>query len=164
MEALRTWGISLTAAAVVCMAVEILAPQTPVKKMLNLLIGVFFLSAIFSPVLIKAGIGEIEFQYGKITQNSENVKEATDELTDDLIIHYTQNALIDQLDLNFKNIGVFGAQIEIFINITEDTGIFINSAVVSVPQTYKAAEPEIRKIIENTVGNNYTLNFVNNPE
>lgn len=164
MDVLKTWGISLTAAAVVCMAVEILAPKTPLKKMLNLLISVFFLSAIFSPLLIKAGLGDLEFEYGKVMENSEFVKESTDELTDDLIVHYTQKALTEQLQVNFNNIGVFDTEIEIFININEDTGIFINSAVVNVPETYKTAKPEMEKIIENTVGSNYTLNFVKNPE
>ncbi|MCL2023271.1 MAG: hypothetical protein FWG82_02750 [Oscillospiraceae bacterium] len=49
MEFLRTWMLSVTAAALAGMLVHILAPSGGTKKTLRMVVTVFFLTAFFLP-------------------------------------------------------------------------------------------------------------------
>ncbi len=147
MADIKLWAISLCVAALAGAIMHILAPKTSLEKMMRLVIGVFFLSCIISPVLSKLPDIKLTFS-GKADQSLTEVQERLLSTVD----KQTESSMITQVESLLAQKGVTAENISFEYNTADKNRISISQIDVVISPDYADREAEIREYISGKTG------------
>ena len=128
MEAIRAWGGALCAAALGCTAVQLLAPSGGLGKVFRLVVNTFFLCCMLMPLCTAGRFAALNVE---LLPN-----EVVSELLADTVTEQLQTQVCDTVEAltrqAFAERGVETEKIEVYTDISEDGGIYIQRVAVTV--------------------------------
>ncbi len=154
MADLKLWAISLCAAALAGAIMHMIVPNTSLEKMMRLVIGVFFLSCIISPVLARlpdldlGASGKAEQQ---VVQIQEGLLRTIDGQVDSQMKAVVRTLLMQK--------GIAPENISFEYNTADKNRISISQIDVMLSPEYTAHEAEIREYINGQTGITTILSF-----
>ncbi len=148
------WAVSLCMAAIAGAIIHMLAPNTSLEKLMRLVIGVFFLSCIISPVLTK--LPDLKLTVStKAEQNLAEVQEGLLSAVDDQM----QNTMETEVGLLLDKKGITPENISFGYNTVDKNRISISQIDVVLSPDYAVRETEIREYISDKTGIATVLTF-----
>ncbi len=154
MADIKVWAVSLCVAAIAGAIMHMLAPNTSLEKLMRLVIGVFFLSCIVSPVLTKLPDMTLTVS-GKAEQRLAEVQDGLMSAVDNQM----ETGMVDQIGLLLNKKGVTPENISFEYNTADKNRISISQIDVVLSPDYAMRETEIRDYINDKTGIATVLTF-----
>ncbi len=154
MADIKVWAVSLCVAAIAGAIIHMLVPNTSLEKLMRLVIGVFFLSCIISPVLTRLPDMKLSVS-GKAEQH---LAEVQGDLTS-AVDGQMQNGMETEVSLLLDKKGVTPENISFGYNTVDKNRISISQIDVVLSPEYAVRETEIREYISDKTGISTVLTF-----
>ena len=137
METLQSWALCITFSAVGALLVHALVPKGATEKAIRVMISLFLLSAILSPFLSGKGITLTLPDQEKIN------------LT---LVQQARQKIEEAAKLSLAEIGVTEAEIQVDMDIAEDSIISITELKVFLSDVQAGRERLIQEALEKKLG------------
>lgn len=159
MEAIRQWAFSLCAAGVACSLIQITAPKTPTRKLLQLTVSTFFLCAIFAPIIIPSTSFELDLRIDDSLNRAQSIAEDMRSGLNEDIRNITEQTLAAQIADDLKKAGIKVIKITLNINTLVDQSIEIYGVEILAEREYSAREPEIIALLKDNFNLKVTVKY-----
>lgn len=153
MGDIRAWAMGVCAAAIACGVAQMILPKSGIQKVFNITISVFFLTCLFSPVLLSAGLGSLDIappdaMLDDIQQRATRLEETQQQQTEHFAVETVRQQARDVLE----SLSVYDSKI--YINIHDDGmgGISISECEIWLDEIYFPRHDEIRTELKATLG------------
>ena len=140
METLQSWALCITFSAVGALLVHALVPKGATEKAIRVMISLFLLSAILSPFLSGKGI-TLTLQV-----------EAAQEKINLTLVQQARQKIEEAAKLSLAEIGVTEAEIQVDMDIAEDSIISITELKVFLSDVQAGRERLIQEALEKKLG------------
>ena len=147
METLQSWALCITFSAVGALLVHALVPKGATEKAM---ISLFLLSAILSPFLSGKGITLTLPDQG--TGDLEAQVEAAQEKINLTLVQQARQKIEEAAKLSLAEIGVTEAEIQVDMDIAEDSIISITELKVFLSDVQAGRERLIQEALEKKLG------------
>lgn len=144
MTAFKNSAVIVCVCCIVCSIISLVAPLGKMKKIMNLILGMFLLCSMVIPVvgLFDSLPSGFEFD-GTITEyDGENTPDY-----DKMVLNQTADNLVLAADNLLKNEGIEASNIELALKKTDNNSIYISSVVIYITKQYENRAQDISKII-----------------
>ena len=147
MNGVNTWSTLICCASIACILVEFLLPPGKVSKVMNMIIGVFMLSVIITP--LAEGKNMFKFDFDKI-KNDSNLESKFDFLNkvNSQMENLIEDNMIGIVSGVLKDSGIPFKKIEIFMDKNQDNNISINKCKVYIDQNDENLKEKIKNEVE----------------
>ena len=150
MEALQSWALCIVFSAVGALLVHALSPKGATEKAMRVMIALFLLSAILSPFLSGKGI---KFTMPVLDSgNAEDQMEAALEKVNLSLAEQARREIEEKAQQALAEIGIPGAEIQVDMDIADDSIISITELKIFLPHTQEGKERFIQEKLEQTLG------------
>ena len=158
MGAVRQWAFALCAVMVACGMAHMLLPKSNLEKMFRMVISIFFLCAVLSPVIL--GAPEIFFEapalsQAEISERARRVEEVADRQT----INMARKGLEETIAAKLSGRGIKVHDVTINIITNGQNAIELESAVIILDRGEQPRQMEITAELERELGCPVTLQF-----
>lgn len=150
MEALQSWALCITFSAVGALLVHALAPKGATEKAMRVMISLFLLSAILSPLLSGNGITLTLPDQG--TGNLEAQVEAAQQKVNLALAQQARQEIEEAAQLALAEIGVTQVEIQVDMDIADDSIISITELKIFVSDSQAGREGLIQEALEQKLG------------
>ena len=150
METLQSWALCITFSAVSALLVHALVPKGATEKAIRVMISLFLLSAILSPFLSGKGITLTLPDQG--TGDLEAQVEAAQEKINLTLVQQARQKIEEAAKLSLAEIGVTEAEIQVDMDIAEDSIISITELKVFLSDVQAGRERLIQEALEKKLG------------
>lgn len=151
MSVIKTWIFSVCVAAVVGSIVQMLVPSGSMEKVMKVVVGIFFLSCVFVPLVTIIPNIKYDFEIGTAEQVAQ-ISEGMQQIKNEQIIDYANAqisdaiaGLLDRNNINYKKISVD-------YNITTDSSISINEIEITMQNDYNGQAKQATLLLEKETG------------
>ncbi len=144
MTALKNSAVIVCVCCIACSIISLVAPLGKMKKIMNLILGMFLLCSMVIPFvgLFDSFTADFEFDESA-TQYSDDSTDAYNQL----VLEQTADNLVLAADNLLKNEGITASNIELALKKTDNDSIYISSVVIYISEQYEHRAQEITKII-----------------
>lgn len=150
---IKTWAISLCVAALAGAIVQLLTPDTSLKKLMRFVTAAFFLSCLIAPVL--TGLPEIAPAQGKAEQALWEAREGLRGVIDGQMEH----SMLAQVRTLLEEKGVYAENISFSYNTADKNRISITQIDVVLSPSYLGREQELAEYLGGKTGAAAVLTF-----
>ena len=150
METLQSWALCITFSAFGALLVHALVPKGATEKAIRVMISLFLLSAILSPFLSGKGITLTLPDQG--TGDLEAQVEAAQEKINLTLVQQARQKIEEAAKLSLAEIGVTEAEIQVDMDIAEDSIISITELKVFLSDVQAGRERLIQEALEKKLG------------
>ena len=150
METLQSWALCITFSAVGALLVHALVPKGATEKAIRVMISLFLLSAILSPFL--SGKGITLTLPDQCTGDLESQVEAAQEKINLTLVQQARQKIEEAAKLSLAEIGVTEAEIQVDMDIAEDSIISITELKVFLSDVQAGRERLIQEALEKKLG------------
>ena len=150
METLQSWALCITFSAGGALLVHALVPKGATEKAIRVMISLFLLSAILSPFLSGKGITLTLPDQG--TGDLEAQVEAAQEKINLTLVQQARQKIEEAAKLSLAEIGVTEAEIQVDMDIAEDSIISITELKVFLSDVQAGRERLIQEALEKKLG------------
>ena len=147
METLQSWALCITFSAVGALLVHALVPKGATEKAIRVMISLFLLSAILSPFLSGKGI-----TLTLPDQGTGDLVEAAQEKINLTLVQQARQKIEEAAKLSLAEIGVTEAEIQVDMDIAEDSIISITELKVFLSDVQAGRERLIQEALEKKLG------------
>lgn len=124
-------GGIISVCCVICGALGIISPLGNTKKMMNVVIGIFFLAVVLTPFTkISFDFSENLFNF----PNSDEISEEYKDLYDKEVIRTAQDKLCEYADSILKEEGINANDIRIILETDDTGGIYVKEIDIYINQ------------------------------
>lgn len=151
MEAVKQWGFSLCAAMVACGIAHMMLPKSNLEKMFRMVVSVFFICAILSPIVLRDTGLMVDIAFGaevEIADRSGRVAEVADRQTLDRMRADLEKMIADKLSQK----GIKVREVTININTSGQNSVQITSAEVLIASEHREQLDTISVELESELG------------
>jgi hypothetical protein len=155
MEALQSWALCIVFSAVGALLVHALTPKGATEKAMRVMIALFLLSALLSPFLSGKGI-----KLTMPTQDSGDLDaqmKAAVEKVNRSLAQEARREIEEKARQALAEIGVSGAEIQVDMDIAEDSIISITELKIFLPDAQAGKERLIQGELEQRLGCSVTV-------
>lgn len=150
MEALQSWALCIVFSAVGALLVHALTPKGATEKAMRVMLALFMLSAILSPFLSGKGVTlTLPSQDGATAQEQ---MDAALEKVNRSLAEQARAGLEEKAQRALEEMDVTGAEIQVDMDITDDSIISITELKILLPRIQGGKEQMIRDKLEQTLG------------
>lgn len=150
MEALQSWALCIVFSAVGALLVHALTPKGATEKAMRVMLALFMLSAILSPFLSGKGVTlTLPSQDGATAQEQ---MDAVLEKVNRSLAEQARAGLEEKAQRALEEMDVTGAEIQVDMDITDDSIISITELKILLPRIQGGKEHMIRDKLEQTLG------------
>lgn len=157
MEALQSWALCITFSAVGAFLVHALAPKGATEKAMRVMISLFLLSAILSPLLTGKGITLTLPDQG--TGDLDEQVEAVQEKVNLALAQQARQEIEEAAQQALAEIGISEAEIQVDMDIADDSIISITELKVFLSDGQAGRERLIQEALEQKLGCPVTIGF-----
>lgn len=150
MEALQSWAMCIVFSAVGALLVHALAPKGATEKAMRVMVALFVLSAILSPFLSGEGISLTLPSQG--FENMEDQMDAALEKVNRSVAEQARRSIEEQAQSALAQIGITDAEIQVDMDIADNSVISITELKISLPHTHGGQERLVREKLEQALG------------
>ncbi len=144
MTAFRNCAVIVCVCCIACSIISLVAPLGKMKKIMNLILGMFLLCSMVIPVVGLFDSFPSDFKFDEsVSQYSDN----TDDAYNQMVLNKTADNLVLAADNLLKNEGITADNIELALKKTDNDSIYISSVVIYISEQYSHRAQEITKII-----------------
>ena len=144
MTAFRNCAVIVCVCCIACSIISLVAPLGKMKKIMNLILGMFLLCSMVIPVVGLLDSFPSDFKFDEsVAQYSDN----TDDAYNQMVLNKTADNLVLAADNLLKNEGITADNIELALKKTDNDSIYISSVVIYISEQYSHRAHEITKII-----------------
>ncbi len=147
-ESIYICATSLCCCLVVCALIRMIAPSGNTTKILSLVIGVFALCCLVSPVVTL--ISEIDINELNTEQSISNTEFS--QLCDEHVLKTTGDYINSYVDVILKQADISTENIATILGVDENKGIYIRQMNIYINKADMDKADEIKNIISNSVG------------
>ena len=145
METLQSWALCITFSAVGALLVHALVPKGATEKAIRVMISLFLLSAILSPFLSGKGI--------TLTLPDQGTGDLEAQVEINLtLVQQARQKIEEAAKLSLAEIGVTEAEIQVDMDIAEDSIISITELKVFLSDVQAGRERLIQEALEKKLG------------
>ena len=155
MDALKSWAVSLIAAAVAGTFAMIVSPRGSMDKTIRAVIGIFVVAAIFSPLTELKNDGKNFFE--KEAFAFEEEKEA-DENLNEYLLSACKNAVNSEIKKAADELNIPSHQSEIEAYVDDENCIIIQSITIQIPAEYIGKAEKLSENAAERIGAPVTVN------
>ncbi len=138
MEAVKQWVICIIFCSVAAAVVNILTPDSGVKRAVKTVVSTFLLCAFFSPLLTDEKVNFFsslpDFSYYE-SSLSESISE--------VVLQETEKAVKSKVEELLKSLGVEYYAIEVYLNVNSENEIEVCSISLTIDEKHKHREKQI---------------------
>lgn len=145
METLQSWALCITFSAVGALLVHALVPKGATEKAIRVMISLFLLSAILSPFLSGKGITLTLPDQGTGDLEAQEKINLT-------LVQQARQKIEEAAKLSLAEIGVTEAEIQVDMDIAEDSIISITELKVFLSDVQAGRERLIQEALEKKLG------------
>lgn len=144
MTAFSNCAVIVCVCCIASSIISLVAPLGKMKKIMNLILGMFLLCSMVIPVVGLFDSFSSDFKFDEsVAQYSDN----TDNAYNQLVLSKTADNLVLAADNLLKNEGITADNIELALKKTDNDSIYISSVVIYISEQYSHRAQEITKII-----------------
>ncbi len=146
MGAVKDWAISVCMAVVAGGLAYMISPGKSLEKVYRLVLSVFFITAIISPIVgfsLDESIKVSEFSQNQTAGESDEIKQQSDAHLEDIIEQTTIANLYNILSAN----EIFPKDIQLSINTDDISDILISDAVIIMDKEGVSKQELIKNIV-----------------
>lgn len=150
MEALQSWAWCIVFSAVGALLVHTLSPKGATEKAMRVMVALFLLSAILSPFLSGKGI-----PLSMPEQDSGTIEDQMDaalEKVNRSLAEQARQSVSEQAQSALAQIGITDAEIQVDMDIADDSVISITELKIFLPHTQGGKERLIQEQLEQSLG------------
>ncbi len=147
-ESVYICATSLCCCLVVCALVKMITPSGNTTKILSLVIGVFALCCLVSPVVTL--VSEFDINALKTEQSINNTEYS--QLCDEQVLKTTGDYINSYVDVLLKQANITTDNITTVLGVDENKGIYIRQMNIYINKADMDKADEIENIISNSVG------------
>lgn len=151
MDGIKSWIITLMAAAIAGEILLMIAPQGNVSKILKIAVSVFFLGCFLTPfaTLGSGGLKDISFDYqGEVGENTSALDQTMQEQT---LKEFERN-IVQIVTVNLRDIEIPAEKIEVEVNMLEDDSIQIDCIEICLDSSYRPQEKKAADRLHDVFG------------
>lgn len=151
MSALKTWVFSICVASIVGAIVQMLIPNGSMEKVMKVVVGIFFLSCVFVPLVTLLPNIEYDFELDS-GDEVKRIAENMDYVTANQTIEYANTKITDAISYTLDRNNINYKKIDVNYNIAEDSSISINEIEITMEEEYKGQATEAASLLERETG------------
>lgn len=157
MQAIQNWGYALCVAALVSCIIQIISPEGVMKKIINMVLSIFFICCLLSPIL---GNTEIHLLTQEISNDEAN------HIAQQIELNVTEQyyAIAEQniktiVTEKLAEIKVVPKEIKVCINKESDDSVSIDRIEIQLAEKDEEMHSYIRKYLMDYLGINILLEY-----
>lgn len=139
---------SLCVCLVICALVKLVAPSGSTSKILSLVIALFALCCLISPVV--SIVKEIDFP--SLESETNNYQKQYDEIYNTQVLQTTGDYITDYSYVLLRQADITPLNIKTVIGVSENKGIYVREMNIYINKTDMDKADKVRSIIETSVG------------
>jgi len=139
---------SICVCLVVCSVIRIVAPTGNTSRILSVVISVFVLLCMFSP--LKSLVESFRFESDRSFSEDIELKQA--EGYDEQVILQTASYINEYVNNILVNEGVENSEIKTILAVNENRGIYIRELNIYLSKGYSEKSAEIKELIKSSLG------------
>lgn len=139
---------SLCCCLVVCSLVRMIAPSNSTSKIMSVVISVFALCCLFSPVIELVS----DFDMGKYELKSEMKTQEYSDAYDKSVLESTSEYISEYICLLLDTGGIDVKEVKTIIAVNEDRGIYIREVNIYLDKSNVKCEDEITSLLYSELG------------
>ncbi len=152
MDGLKSWALAVCAAAVAGGLVQLLAPNPSSGRILKVVVSIFFLCVLISPLL---GGVSLDMDFSVLDYQPEQTQEIAQRLEDSMdsmVINNATEQLKQAITSCLSAYQVENGKITIIVNTNENGSISINEIEIILPKQYESQHQELVLALQNELG------------
>ena len=151
MEGLRGWAVAVCAAAVVCVLLRRLFPETSLGQQGQMVLSCLFLLTVFSSLpRVNVSVGTVQTPPAAQAQN---VRARIEQQT----VSTVNRTLLSMVNQALASYGVQAKKVVADINFTEDGGINLGQIIVYIDEEATDMTSVVRQVSERRLGMSVTI-------
>lgn len=155
MDALKSWAVSLIAAAAAGTFAMIVSPRGSMDKTIRAVVGIFVVAAIFSPLTELKKDGKNFFEKEAFAFEEEN---EADEKLSDYLLTACKNAVNSEIEKAADELNIPSYQSEIDAYVDDDNCIIIQNITINIPAEYIDKSEKLSVKASERIGAPVTVN------
>ncbi|MGN0546104.1 MAG: stage III sporulation protein AF [Acutalibacteraceae bacterium] len=155
MDALKSWAVSLIAAAAAGTFAMIVSPRGSMDKTIRAVVGIFVVAAIFSPLTELKKDGKNFFEKEAFAFEEEN---EADEMLSDYLLTACKNAVNSEIEKAADELSIPSYQSEIDAYVDDDNCIIIQNITINIPAEYIDKSEKLSVKASERIGAPVTVN------
>lgn len=148
MGAIRSWALIICFASIACTMLEIITPNGKMEKMMKLVLGVFMICAIITPLVTTFRNIDINFKTNNYEDDLEEYKNKFDTKMNEIAIDKIKDLTLNELNL----INIKPRKIDVFMDMKDKDCISIKEITVTLDKKNLNKQEEVKKVIEEKLG------------
>lgn len=150
MNGVMQWATVVCLAAVVGAMIELITPTGRMEKMVRFVLGGFMICAIITPLTGTAT--KITFDLPAQTWQSQETAASFQEDLNEQVLQVAANNIKELAVEALQKEHITAQKIEVFMDTSDESGISINNLVVTLDESRRGDQAQVKKILENTLG------------
>ncbi len=150
METLQSWALCLVLSTAGAAMVHLLSPKGATEKAMRVMIALFLLSAILSPFLSGDGL-KLELE-GQAMADPQGQVNAVVERMNQALMEQARAEVEEETRQSLAAMGVTQTEIQVDMDITEESLISITEIKIWLPETAQEDAPRIKEELEQSLG------------
>lgn len=155
MDALKSWAVSVIAAAVAGTFAMIVSPRGSMDKTIRAVVGIFVVAAIFSPLTELKKDGNSFFEKEAFAFEEEN---KADEKLGDYLLTACKNAVNSEIEKAADELNIPDFQSEINAYVDDENCIIIQSITIYIPAEHIDKAEKLSDRASERIGAPVTVN------
>lgn len=158
MSAIKQWAFSLCATMVACGILQMLMPKSNLEKMLRLVVSVFFLCCVLSPIVLRSPELMVDIEVASDQEIAERSRRVT-ELAESQARNAAAFALEQMVAGKLSQMGINAHALTININTNGQNAVELASAEIVLDETYKTRHDTLVRELEAELGVTVMLTY-----
>ena len=139
----KNWILTICVVTIAVTLIEMLITSDKMNKIINLLLGAFFIISVIAP------LKNLKFEYPKERYKLENsISESFSETVKSQSTDLCKNNIKNLIDDLLKKKGISAQKIKVFMDTTEDNCISISKAQIFIDKGFENRGEEIKNLVE----------------
>ncbi|MGN0573049.1 MAG: stage III sporulation protein AF [Acutalibacteraceae bacterium] len=155
MDALKSWAVSLIAAAAAGTFAMIVSPRGSMDKTIRAVVGIFVVAAIFSPLTELKKDGKNFFEKKAFAFEEEN---EADENLNEYMLSACKNAVNSEIEKAADELNIPAFQSEINAYVDEENCIIIHNITINIPAEHIDKAEKLSGRVSERIGAPVTVN------
>lgn len=148
MDSVKQWSALICLSCMICVLVEFLIPPGKIGKTMNMVLGIFMLTAFITPFTIKNGLFDIDFKKisssEKLCEQKNVIENLNSQITD--VAKQNVEAIISR---TLKDIEVSPKKIQTFMDTNETGCIVMIKCKIHLNENQNNLKEKVKSEVEN---------------
>ena len=158
MIAVKQWAFAVCAAMVACGIAHMLLPKSNLEKMFRMVVRIFFLCAVLSPIILESPALMLEIPDSAQAQIAERSRRLED-VANGQALNMAKGAMEETVMAKLSQKGIKAHTVTINIITNGQNDIAIESASIALEYGEEGKRADIKKELEKELGCPITLEF-----